>query len=190
MSKSIVLDTNSLILLSGIEETDGKRLLEKMEKNNIKIFVTHVQIDEKITKEYSEYEQKIKKALARLANMGIGVVVEPTKEAISDVSRWGMARFGSEMLSKIDSALRTAIKACMDKKGKKPLHNAKDALIAISLFNHDYFFTNDECLYKAWVTIVETNYDNKKALRKEGYIIPQIFRRKKPETILEKIIEL
>ena len=119
MSKSVFLDTNSLILLSGIEETDGARLREKMEMNNIKINVTHVQIDEKISKEYPEYQEKINKALAKLGNMGIEVVVEPTTEVIFDVSRFDMAKFGSEIISKIDSALRTAIEGCMNKKEKK-----------------------------------------------------------------------
>lgn len=190
MSKSIFLDTNSLILLSGIDEIDANRLSKEMEKNQIQIRITHVQIDEKISKEYSDYNEKIKKALTKLNANGIKVSVESTKEIIFDVSRFGMAKFGSKVISEIDSALRSTIKNCMGEKAKNTTNIPRDALIAVSSLNHDYFFTNDECLYKGWNIVIESNDENKKALQKEGFKIPQIIRRKTSESVLKAIIDL
>ena len=79
MSKSVFLDTNTLILLSGIDQRDSEELSKEMDEHEIQINVTHVQIDERITKEYDDYQNKIKKALTTLESKGIKVCVKCTK---------------------------------------------------------------------------------------------------------------
>jgi len=183
---SFFLDTNVFILLSGLGSNDLSILSRAMVENKIKLCVSHVQIDEQRNQESTDYQHKIKETFENLSEKGINIIVEPTNEVILDVSRFDYARFGSEKLGEIDKALRHEIEKCMGEKRKSDSNIARDALIALSSLNHDYFITADRCLFNSWKIIIESNEKNKEALEKE-YRVPEIIQRRKPKGVFQAI---
>lgn len=89
-------------------------------------------------------------------------------------------------MGEFDKALRQEIERCVGEKKKDDLNIARDALIALSSLNHDYFITADRCLFKSWKIIIESNEGNKKALEKE-YKIPEIIQRRKLKGVFQAI---
>jgi predicted nucleic acid-binding protein len=187
LATSFFLDTNALIALSGLDENNFLKLSREIAKREISIYISHVQIDEQYNREFSDYQRKIREALKKFSEHCIEIIVKPTTQLVWDVSRWNFARFGSKKLGEIDDFLRQEIEKCMGKKHKGVLNVARDALIALSSLNHDYFITNDECLYKGWKIVVESN-KNKKALKQGGYKLPQVIRRKTTKSVFQAII--
>jgi hypothetical protein len=188
MATSFFLDTNTFILLSGLGKRDLSILREEIVKSDIKLCMSHVQIDEQRNLELDDYQQKIKQGLAKFNQAGIDLNIETTKEVILDISRFDLARFGSEKLGEIDEELRREIRKCLGKRFKGVLNVAKDALIALSSLNHDYFITGDKCLYASWKAVVEFNEKNKKTLEQNGYKIPKVVRREKIKGVFQTII--
>lgn len=183
---SFFLDTNVFILLSGLDSNDLSILSRAIVKNKVKLCVSHVQIDEQRNQEFTDYQNKIKETMEKLSEKGINIIVEPTNEVILNVSRFDYARLGSDKLGEIDKALRQEIEKCMGEKKKGDSNIARDALIALSSLNHDYFITADKCLFKSWNIIIESNEKNKKALEKE-YKVPEIIQRRKPKGVFQAI---
>jgi len=187
---SFFFDTNALILLSGLDTDNLSILNREIAEKEIKICVTHVQIDEKYTHELGDYRQNIEKALEKLAKNGINIIVENTIELVLGISRLGYAKLGSEKLGEIDDALRKEIETCMGKKAKGDLNVASDALIALSSLNHDFFITADRCLFKSWKIVIDFNKENKKAIEQHGYKVPKIIHRKKPKGVFQAIMNV
>jgi hypothetical protein len=185
-SASFFLDTNVFILLSGLSSNDLSILSRAIAENKIRLCMSHVQIDEQRNQESSNYQNEIKETLKKLSEKGVNIIIEPTNEIILSVSRLGYAKFGSKKLGEIDKALRQEIERCVGEKKKNDLNIARDALIALSSLNHDYFITADRCLFKSWKTIIESNEENKKALEKE-YKVPEIIQRRKHEGVFQAI---
>jgi hypothetical protein len=187
---SFFLDTNTFILLSGLDEPDLSILREGVVRHGIKLCISHVQLDEQDKLEYNDYQQKIRQALAKFNQSGITLSIEPTNEVVWGVSRFDLCRFGSDKLGEIDDELRREITRCMGKRSKGVLNVAKDALIALSSLNHDYFITADKCLSLSWKLVVEFNEKNKKALEQDGYKLPIVLRRKTTRSVFQTIINL
>jgi hypothetical protein len=188
MPKSFFLDTNVFILLSGLDSGDLAILSGALAGNKIALCMSHVQIDEQNCQEFSDYRLKIEDALRKFTERGIEIIVEPTNEVVWDVSRFDLARFGSEELSKIDKALRKEIEKCERKKDKTVSNIAKDALIALSSLNHDFFVTADSCLFRSWKIVIESNEENRKAIEQQ-YKIPEIIHLRKPKGVLQAIMK-
>ena len=184
MTAKFYLDTNALILLSGLNE-DLSELSKHISENHVELSIGHVQIDEEVSGD--NFNQNFEKALRKLRTYEITVNLEPTVIAIFDVSRFDLCKFGSKDLGKIYDELRTEIECCERKKPKPKLNIARDAIIALSSLNHDYFITADECLLKSWRKVVENNQENKVVLQKT-YSIPKLIHCKKPKGILNTIM--
>jgi hypothetical protein len=127
-------------------------------------------------------------AIAKFKSKGIDITIESTNELVWGVSRWDYSKFGSKELSRIDDALRLENQKCMGKKGKGDLNVVRDALIALSSLNHDFFITADRCLFKSWKIVIESNEENNKALEQE-YKIPKIIHRRTPKGVFQAIKE-
>ena len=76
----------------------------------------------------------------------------------------------------------------MEKRGKIGYNNSRDALIGLTALNNDFFITSDDCLYDSWKKVIFSNSENRKSLELK-YKIPQIIRRRKPNGIIQAIIE-
>ena len=72
-----------------------------------------------------------------------------------------------------------------EKKPKSGSNVAKDALIALSSLNHDFFITADRCLFRSWKKVVEFNEGNERTLEQNGYKLPKLIQRRKPKGILQ-----
>jgi hypothetical protein len=150
-------------------------------------------VDEKSKRlgELESYQQKISRALKSLGEKGITLRLEPTKELIVGVSRVGHAIVAGPEISRIDGCLRKEIETCMREKAKDTLNIARDACIAITSLNHDYFVTSDKCLYESWLKVIEENMENKRALEAKGHRIPRIvYAPPDPQSLAEKIMNL
>jgi hypothetical protein len=184
----IYLDTNAIIFLSGCPENDLLKLSGYMEKNTIELFTSHVQIDELYRKD-EPLSQKMDHALKRLISCKITVNLVATNEVVLGISRVDECKLGSDEIGKIDEALREEINRCMGRDSKGTMNIARDALIALSALNHDYFITGDYCMYKSWNKLIESNASNKEKILKV-YSIPKIIHRKKPNSVRQAILEI
>jgi hypothetical protein len=180
------LDTNALLLLSGLKNCLPE-LSRYVVENHVELCTGQVQIDESVTE--GGFNEKIEKATRKLKAHDIVVNLEPTIEAVVGVSRVGFCKIGSDKLGKIDDELGSEIECCEGNNRKSKSNLACDALIALSSLNHDYFITSDECLFKSWKKVIETNQENKAYLQKT-YSIPKIIHRKNPRGILEAIMPI
>ena len=184
MTTTFYLDTGAFFLVAGLDDSGLFLLNQAISKNEIELCLTHVQIDEHGDREKS-YEENFVKAMNKLTAKKVKFLVESTKEDYWDISRWGLAEWGNDLLYRIDDELRLEIEKC----NKKNKNASYDALIAISSLNHDYFITTDICLTYAWKAVILNNQKNKEALEK-NYAIPQIIKRKTPKSVLNTLLEL
>lgn len=171
-------------MLSGLND-DLPELRNYVFENHAEICTGQVQIDENITE--GDFSEKIERATRKLKAHGIVVNLEPTIIAVVGISRFGFCKFGSDELGKIYDELRSEIEICEGKNPKPKLNIARDAIIALSSLNHDYFITADECLMKSWEKVIENNQENKTILQK-AYSIPKIVHCKRPKGVLSKIM--
>lgn len=186
MTTKFYLDTNALWLLSGLKSSLPE-LSKYIVENHVELCTGQVQIDESVTE--GGFNEKIEKATRKLKAHDIVVSLEPTIETVVDVSRIGFSKIGSDKLGKIDDELRSEIECCEGNNRKSKSNLARDALIALSSLNHDYFITSDECLFKSWKKVIETNQENKAYLQKT-YSIPKIIHCKNPRGVLETIMPI
>jgi predicted DNA-binding ArsR family transcriptional regulator len=151
MVVKILLDTTTLIALSGLED---ENLKDQIRKLDIELWVTHIQVDEKYHKEVI-FDRKIEKALGTLKKW-INVRIKPTEIAICDVSRIGYSKLSDDEIDELYDELKNEITECEKAKGraKKPLNIPRDAITAISSISCDFFITCDECLSKSWNSII------------------------------------
>lgn len=197
MATKFFLDTNSLNALTGLDKAGFSLLRTRLEESNAELCVTHIQVDERYTKEPSDYQQKIDKALEVLERNGIEIRKTmrtlTTKGLVIGISRVG---FSMIFDAKIDDELRREIKKCdderekhknMDKEARK-LNIARDSLIAISSLDHDYFITSDKCLFQSWLKLVEGNAENRGILEKSHKIPKIIYVEPFPQAVLKEIL--
>jgi len=182
------LDTGAIIALSGLKAPNLQAFKSRTKSSNSKLSTTHVQVDEKHPKELKNYYQKINRALKSLRQKGIVVHVEATREVVFDVSRFNLAKFGDKELGKLDDELRKEIDACERAKGtiKPPLNIARDALIAVSSLDHDFFVTCDKCLSQSWNKVI-----GKHIMLNQRFTIPRaVYIRPIPEDVAKQILSL
>jgi predicted nucleic acid-binding protein len=182
---SVSLDTNALMLLAGADETVSRKLKTLIETSNLRLSITHVQVDEIANgvsfrgdiekahaKKVSHYQQKINIALESLEKKGIAIQVEPTEIIVTGIWRLGFGKISSEELGNIYDELRDEIRKCEEAKGRtKPLLNiARDAVIAVSSMRHDFFVTTDSCLYDSLCQVIEKHKTEQEKLK-----FPKVF---------------
>ena len=188
MTVRIFLDTNALMCLSGLKESDVGNFKNRIERSGSELSITHVQVDEKYRKELRNYQQKIEKALARLVNKGINVKLEETKIPVEGVEREGCSRSGGQMVGSLYDELQKEIDACERDKGiiKPVLNIACDAVIAVSSLDHDFFITCDDCLSKRWQKII-----NKYGMLEQEHKIPKIcYAHPSPTEVANAILDI
>jgi hypothetical protein len=183
LKTTFYIDTNAFILIAGLDDSNLLLLSQAILKNEIELFLTHIQIDEHGVEEKS-YGEKLENAMKKLRAKNVVFRVEATKGAVWNCSRYGLAEWGSEELNRINNELRTEIEKC-NKEKKDASH---DALIALSSLDHDFFITNDKCLVYGWRKVIENSQKNRTALEK-GHTIPQIFKARTPKSVLKAILE-
>ena len=112
MVVKILLDTTTLIALSGLED---ENLKDQIRKLDIELWVTHIQVDEKCNKEVI-FDRKIEKALGTLKKW-INVRIKPTEIAICDVSRIGYSKLSDDEIDELYDELKNEIIKCEKAKG-------------------------------------------------------------------------
>jgi len=187
-ARNFFLDTGALIALSGLKDPDAQFLKRRLQESDSQLSVTHIQVDEKQTKELQNYQRKIQKALESLKNKGISIRIEETKIVVAGVSRVDFARLGDEEIGRLYDELRREIHDCEKAKGKpKPLLNiACDAAIAVSSLNHDFFVTTDKCLVDSWHKTIRKN----RTLRQQSKVPKIIYSHPNSNEVAKNISEL
>ena len=171
--KKFFLDTNSLIALAGLQGEELRLFVTHLRKTKAELCISHVQIDETYSKEFPTYHEKITMALRRISEKGIEISpLRPTTELVIGISRIGYAKLSDEEFSKIDDSLRSELRKCMGKRAED-MNLARDALIALSSLDCDYFITSDRYLHKSWLKVIVRNDENRKILS-QTHKIPEI----------------
>jgi ribosomal protein L29 len=150
MLVKILLDTGALIALSGLKDEDLKDQIRKLD---IELCVTHIQVDERYSKELI-FDRKIEKALCTLKKW-IDIYIKPTEITILGLSRVGYTRLSSEEINELYDELKDELTVCEKAQGraKDPLNIIRDAITAVSSISYDFFITCDKCLFKSWTSI-------------------------------------
>lgn len=180
------LDTNALLYLSGLEDPELSDFKNRIEASKAELCVTSVQVDEVHEREFQNYQQKIKKALESLANKGINAQHEDTKIFVWGVTRWNYHVWTSKKIGKLYDELRKEIEECEKAKGtKKTLLNiVRDATIAVSSLDHDFFITCDRCLFDSWRKVI-----GKHIILRQQFKVPKIiYAERSPKQIATHIL--
>ena len=181
----VLLDTSALIALSGIGRTaSGSDFVDACRRDGILLCVTHIQIDEKVTREYDEYQTKIDCAVAALRDLGLSLQMEDTTIAVYGISRYGLARYCGEAESQLYDRLRQLISECTKKRGKtvEDANIICDAVIAVSALDHDIFAVCDECLSQSLQRAIINHPDLSSRVPKV------VFTRPDPESVATDIL--
>jgi hypothetical protein len=188
--KKVFLDTNALICLSGLPYEDICLLKKHLEENDIKLYFSTMQVDEKVnvTKEFASYQERINAAKKNLSANGIDIRIEPPKIAAQGFARQGFTIESYHECVKIYYEMAEEIEKCEGNKAEK-MNVFGDALIAVTSLNHDYFVTGDRCLWKSWQKIIENNDENKKSIE-NLFKIPKIIHAAKPQSVLNGILNI
>ena len=189
------LDTCSFIALSGLDENGFCLLTNSLIDGKSELFSSHIQAEEKYSKNNSDVRQVFKKAFEKFEKHGIKVNLQNTKGLVIGVSKFGYASFSNDYIKKIYGALKDELKKCMSEKGKydsKPfdkdamLNNSKDCLIAVTSVDYDYFITSDDCLYKSWEMVLQRS-ENREVLSR---IPVAIYVEPNPEKVLKLLSDI
>lgn len=183
------LDTNALICLDGLKGSVLQDFKNRIDESNSELSTTHVQVDEwKLRREQRDYRRKVEEALASLKNKGIVIKVELTKGFVIGVSRIGFGRISGEETGKVYDELRKEIDECEKAEGrtKTLLNIARDATIAISSLDHDFFITCDRCLSDSWCKVI-----GKYKMLRQRFKIPRvIYAIRNPSAVTKRILGL
>ncbi|MCJ7422693.1 hypothetical protein MUP01_00270 [Candidatus Bathyarchaeota archaeon] len=197
MPAGIFLDTCSINALSSLDESNFGRLRNLLEETNSGLYTSHIQGDERYTKNPSDFRQIQEKAYQKFKKHGIKIHwEEPTKGAVDGVSRDDYCRSMGDSISGVYDQLREEIEKCMKEKRrdekelvseearvlKRVLNIARDCLIAITSTDYGYFITSDKCLYQSFTRILQ------KSEAKDIFEKIPICRYVKPDA--EKILDL
>jgi hypothetical protein len=155
----IYLDTCTINALTGLDNKEFDLLRSVLEKTNSRLYASHIQVDERYTKNSPDFEKKCEKAFERLVEHGIEIKPEATKAAVYGISKYGLSKWSDIGIEKIRIELMVELEKCNKEKGKyPPIENIiKDFLIAVTSADYDYFITSDDCLYRSWRRILEKN---------------------------------
>lgn len=194
------LDTNALLYLSGLKDLDLKDFKKRVEASGLELSSTHVQVDEstehikfheKVTKKREKkvqnYQEKIAFALKSLRKKEIDVRVEPTKIPVQGVARQNYTLMGGRETGKLYDELQKEVDECEKAKGnlKSPLNIGRDAVIAVSSLDHDFFITTDKCLFDSWHKII-----TKHRMLKQKFKVPKVIYTKcDPKEVARSILE-
>jgi len=166
MPARIFLDTCSINALSGLDESSFRQLRSLLEEKGSRLCASHIQGDERYTKNPPDFRQIQEKAYQKFAEHGIKIHwKDPTKGVVLGISRVGYCRVTGESSSRVYDQLREEIEKCMKEKRRdekelaveeaKALNIARDCLIAITSTDYDYFITSDKCLYQSFKRILQ-----------------------------------
>jgi hypothetical protein len=202
MPKKLFLDTCTIIALDDLKNEDFDILRDRLEESNSELHASHIQGDEKYRKRPSDPMQIYTEAFAIFEAHGIKIHWEnPTKGGVFGVSRFGHSSFFGEPFTTIYKELVCEVRKCDEERGrhqdktvdeekreryeeKKSLNVARDALIAITSLDHDYFITSDYCLHKSLRKVLQ-NSENRTIFEK----IPEIiYEQPCAEKILTRIL--
>lgn len=188
MILTFFLDTNALMCIAGLQDSELQAFKTRLEETSSELSVTHVQVDEMYERELRPYQMKIEKALSSLADKGIIVQVEPSKIPVQGIARQGYTKAGGEEVRKLYNELRIKIDACQRTKGqpKTLLNVASDATIAISSLEHDFFISCDRCLCDSWNEITTRQ---KKALKPFNVPLAYLVKRS-PKKVAKCILQI
>jgi hypothetical protein len=190
----IFLDTCSINALSGLDNTSFAHLRNLLEESNSELWASHIQVDERYTKNNSEFGQMCEKAFEVFEKHGLKINLGKTKGGFYDISRYDEFTYEDD-LSGIYKELENELKECMKEKGKycsKPfdekalINNIRDCLIAVTSTDYDYFITSDECLFKSWEKVLQKS-ENRDVL---GRISDTKYVEPNPEKILKLLSDI
>lgn len=154
----------------------------------MRLFASHLQVDEKYSKESKDYMKKIEKALAPLKRNGIEVDIKPTKLAVVKISRVALSGPSDKYMDKLYDELKSRLAECDKSKGKerKPFNVERDAITGLTSIDYDYFLTCDECLSEALQHIFE---EHDQTFSSKGVKIPKVlYRRPDPIEVAKAIL--
>ena|GEM_PF-2757069 len=183
----VLLDTSALIALLGIGRTaSGSDFMDACRRNGILLCVTHIQVDEKVTYEYHEYQTKVDRAVAALRKLGLTVQMQDTPIAVFGISRYGLAKYAGETESQLYDRLRQLISECTKKRGipVKDANISRDAVIAVSALDHDVFAVCDECLSQSFQRAIINHPDLSSRVPKV------VFTKADPESVATGILSV
>ncbi len=185
---TVQIDSNTLINLFGLINDDFLLLLREKTKDDIKLFITHLQLDEN----FSNYpdDKVIGKVVSTLESKGIAIERTSTVGAIVGVSKVGGCTCGGPPYSDVFDKIVKIIKEKEERKQypRTPKNIARDALTAVTSLGKDYLITCDKDLYYAAKNTFE---EMKKVLTEKGIKIPEVIKSPgNPESVARKILNI
>lgn len=152
----VFLDTSALIALSGLSGTSvADAFVKTCKERGVVLSVSHIQVDEKVHLEMSDYEEKIERAVKALKNLGLEIHIEETNVAVFDASRYDFAKCGGDDENALYEKLLKLVSDCDKAMGKRG-NAMMDAIIGASALDLDVFVVCDECLYRGFRQATES----------------------------------
>ena len=184
---TIFLDTNTLYVLSSLENELLNHLKEWIDRNDVKLYTAYIQIDDMYSEEPSGYRTATESALKQLKTKGIMVKSTDTKGIIFDISRLDLAEFSNDILDQVYDKLRNKLADETKRKGKNvnQLNMSRDASVALTSLDFDYFITCNKTLGETTEKIFN---EDKDVLLREDKKIPQIYYTKAEPSEIAKAI--
>ncbi len=189
------LDICSINALSGLDSISFAHLRSLLEESDSELCASHIQVDERYTKNNPNFQQLCEKAFKAFEEHGIKISLGVTKGGFYDISKYDECTYIGEDLAGIYDELGDELKKCMKEKGKyysKPfdekamINNIRDCLIAITSTDYDYFMTSDCCLCESFSKILHKN-DAKLIL---GRTLEIIYVKPHPQKIHQKLFSV
>lgn len=176
------------MLLLGCSQEQITEIAEEISKKNIELQICHIQIDEHSTDDKDTLgnsitlTEKAKKALKKLRTYGCQINIVCTKGIMFGISKFGLCCFGDDFLSQLCDELIAEIGKWQ--KQDKVSNVARDALIAVSSLDNNYFLTSDLRLKQAWDSVISKHQEEVE----KKYLIPKIIRCTKPTGVYKSIL--
>jgi hypothetical protein len=189
------LDTDALNCLSGLHGKELDEFRDRFNSIDAELVITHVQIDERMNADSLQergrkYSDIVSKAVKTLRDNGINVKVENPKISVVGIARVGYCSASNPAVGEVYDELRKKICACEASRHRRSrpkdvLNIARDAVIAVSAFEHSYLVTTDWCLSDSFNKVIE----EKKELV-EKVIMPKAkFVGQSPRAVADCILE-
>ena len=146
----VFLDTSALIALSGLRGTSMVDVFVKTcKKAGVALCVSHIQVDEKVPREMSDYKERIDRAVKAIVDLGLEVHLEATSMSAFGASRIDFSKYGGEEENALYEKLVKLVSACDRAMGKND-GATMDAIIGASALDHEFFVVCDECLFRGF----------------------------------------
>ncbi len=159
------LDTDALNCLSRLQGKELDEFKDRFNSIDAELVITHVQADEKmgadsLLEKGMKYSDIVSKAVKTLRDKGINVKVENPKITAQGIAREGYCLESGPAVGEVYNELRKKICACEKTRHpqsppKDALNIARDAVIAVSAFEHSYLVTTDWCLSDSFNKVIE-----------------------------------